>query len=221
MKQVKGNTKLQITDGHTDQVIDVTPPQQRPWYRLTDAGETINAYNYFKLYLQQTSPRNIEKLARRLGKHGQGLRNYSARFKWKDRAAAYDDFHTNLELERQRARREKQELEWLARRDEQRQQEWDIAQALLEKVRQMLQVPLFKETVYDRLKDLDPDGKIIIEQIVHFEPLDWSAVDIARYFEVASKMARLATGMDTDQKKLRIDVSALTDEQLEEMVNRG
>ena len=200
-------------------IIDLSPPGERVWYRQGSAGESVTAYNYFKMYLRMPAPRAITRLARQLRLHQNTLLSYSNRFKWVARASAYDDFQTGRELDRQRDQREKRELEWLARRDEQRQQEWDIAQALLERVRLMLNVPLFRETIHEHLKDLDPDGRIIIEQVITFEPLDWSAVDIARFFDVASKMARLATGMDTDQRKLRVDVSALTDDELERLAN--
>lgn len=218
MKQVKGNEPLQLPAGIGD-TLEMGKIEHRAWHRLPD--ESSKAYSYFKMYLALPMPRSIGRLAKQLRMQRAGLGRYSANYKWLDRATAYDDYNSAKELERSRIRREKADLQWQERRDQQRQAEWDIAQQLLDKVRLMLQVPLFKETVRERLKDLDPDGKIIIEQIVTFEPLDWSAVDIARYFEVAAKMARLATGMDTDQKKLRIDVSALSDEELEKLVNEG
>lgn len=219
MKQVPGNKQLVAGSDVADEAIEITKPQDRAWYRLISAGESVQAYGYFKQFLSMDKPRSISRLARHLRMHRNSLLGYSSRFKWVDRAAAYDDYSSTKELERQRMYREKSELEWAGRRDEQRQQEWDIAQQLLEKVRQMLQVPLFKETISERLADLDPDGKIIIEQIVSIEPLDWSALDIARYFEIASKVARLSTGMATDQKRIRIDVTAMADEELERLAN--
>lgn len=220
IKQVTGNQAMVPAVGLSDEVIDLLPRDtQHVWYRQGAAGETQVAYAYFKQYLAMDAPRNVSRLARHLRMHRQSLMTYASRFKWTDRAAAYDDHRAGKELERLRVTREKRDLEWLNRRDEQRQQEWDIAQELLERVRQMLRVPLFRETVDEYLEGLDPDGKIIIRQMVTFEPLDWSAIDIARFFDVASKMARLATGMDTDQRKLRVDVSALTDEELERLVN--
>jgi hypothetical protein len=213
MKQVEGNEQLVPASLITDiGDIEIT---QYPWRRLEN--EPITAYSYFKHYLTLPQPRKVARLAVQLRLHRQGLARYCATYKWVDRAAAYDDFLATKELQRQKLRREKADLEWAARRDEQREQEWDIAQQLLDKVRQMLQVPLFAERTEEILEGLDPQGRIIIRQIIHFEPLDWGATDMARFFEVASKMARLATGMDTDQKKIRIDVAALTDEELERL----
>lgn len=218
-KQVKGNQQLTVIGDVSGAEIDITPPEHRVWYRQGAAGENEKHYAYFKQYLRMDKPRSAARLARHLRLHQNTLLTYSNRFKWVDRAAAYDDFNNHRELDKLRAEREKRDLEWLERRDVQRQQEWDIAQELLERVRQMLRVPLFKETVHDYLEGLDPAGKIIIKQVITFEPLDWSAVDIARFFDIAGKMARLATGMDTDQKKIRIDVSALTDDELERLAN--
>lgn len=218
MKQVKGNQQLVVADDMQDTAIEADG--MRAWYRQPQLGETPTAYKYFKLYVAQPVPRSIGRLAKHLRMERTGLARYSSKFKWLARAAAHDDFFLGQQLDRQRRQAEKRDLEWLERRDVQRNREWALAEQLLMKVQQMLAVPLFRETVTERLKDLDPDGRIIIEQIVTFEPLDWSAVDIARFFDIGSKIGRLAAGMDTDQKKIRLDLTAMTDEELEKLANQ-
>ena len=216
IKQVLGNQQLTSVVELDDQTIDMQPVS-RIWYRLDAAGESQHAYAYFKAYLAMQAPRNISRLARHLRMQRSGIARFASIYNWAQRAAAYDDWHTDIELTRMRRNAERRERVWEERRDEQREAEWQIAQALLDKVRQMLTVPLFTETVTEMLKGIDPDGRIIVEQVIRYEPLDWGATDMARFFDVASKMARLATGMDTDQKKLRIDVSTLTDDELERL----
>lgn len=223
MKQVRDNSlipfdneAMTFIDGDAGHDVDVRPVS-RVWYRMVAAGEGHQPYRYFKMYLQMEQPRNVTKLAKHLRLTTGALGKYSSEFKWVDRAGAYDDWNSDRVLTRLRQQQELRERLWAERRDHQREQEWDIAQALLDKVREMLSVPLFTETVTEMLKGIDPDGRIIIEQVIRYEPLDWGATDMARFFDVASKMARLATGMDTDQKKIRIDVSALTDDELERL----
>jgi hypothetical protein len=220
MKQVTGNQQLTVLDDISDEVLDAATAPARAWYRMADAGETVHTYRYFKMYLAMELPRSIGRLAVHLRMHRSGLARLSHTYKWLDRAAAHDDYMAGKQLERQKKQAEIRDMEWIARRDIQKEQEWQLAQDMLDKVRQMLAVPIFAERVEEMLEGLDPTGRIIVRQIVHIEPLDWSAVDIARYFEVAAKIARLATGMDTDQKKIRIDVSALTDAELEQLASQ-
>ncbi len=206
--------KLAFVDHEDGQVVEMQHVS-RIWYRMRSAGEGTTSYRYFKFYLMMNQPRKLGKLARHLRVSESNLRKYSSDFDWLERAAAFDDYHSEQELTKLRQKQELAERVWADRRNEQREIEWQFAQELLDKVRQMLQVPLFSYTVTETLKDLDQNGRIIVEQIVNVAPLDWGAVDMARFFEVASKMARLATGMDTDQKKVRLDISALTDDELE------
>jgi hypothetical protein len=217
MKQVEGNQQI-VPVGDLQETLDIEQPSY-VWRRWS--GESNVAYTYFRQYLaQEQRPRKIDRLAKQLRMHGNGLRRYSAQFKWLERAAAFDDYNSSKELDKQRRHAELRNLQWEERRDVQREQEWEIAQELLDKVRQMLRVPLFTEHVEELLEGLDPDGRIIVRQMVTVQPLDWSATDMARFFEVASKMARLATGMATDQKRIRIDVAALTDEELEQLAGQ-
>ena len=213
MKQVTGNMALVPEE----QITDVAP--QRRWYRLKNESPT--AYGYFKQYLALPVPRSVGRLAKQLRMERTGLARYSADFKWLDRAADYDDYNNERQLDEKRRQRESKDLEWSARRDQQREAEWQIAQDLLDKVRMMLRVPLFKETITENLDGIDEHGRIIIRQIIVNEPLDWSPSDIAKFFEVATKMARLATGMDTDRKRIKIDVSALSDEELDELADEA
>ncbi len=214
MKQVKGNQQIALRE---EDLIEVAPA--RIWYR--QPKESPRLYSYFKMYLEQPVPRKVGRLAKQLRMQHSGLARYCADYKWLERAAAFDDHNNEAKLDRKRREREKQDEVWLARRDEQRQQEWDIAQQFLQKVRQMLNTPLFKETITEYLDSLDPQGRIIIKQVITYEPLDWSPSDMAKFFEIGSKIARLATGQETDRKKIKIDFGKLSDEELDELLTEG
>jgi hypothetical protein len=213
MKQVKGNQQLVIHEADMLDVVDYK------WRKLPD--EPNRAYQYFKLYLGLPVPRKLDRVAAKTRLSRGAIGAYSAKYKWLERADAYDNNENNKELEKKRRHREKIDEQWLERRDEQRQQEWDIAQQFLNKVRQMLNTPLFRETVTEYLDSLDPQGRIIIKQVITYEPLDWSPSDMAKFFEIGSKIARLATGQETDRKKIKIDFGKLSDAELDELLTEG
>ncbi len=230
MKQVPGNSAISTMAAITDIAVIGEDAIERIWYRLK--GEPMVAYRYFKQYLAMPTPRSMPRLAKHLRMHQNTFLQYSSRFKWIERAEAYDNQQTTKELEKMRVQRELADKKWAERRDEQRETEWNIAQELIEKVKLMLQVPLMKQTMTDYivnieneeidpevLEGIDKDSVVIVKKVIINEPVDWSAIDISRFFDIASKMARLATGMATEHKKLRIDVSSLTDEELERLKN--
>lgn len=231
MKQVEGNQQLVTLDDTDIYDGDVVDAATYTWRRLAP-DESIKQYAYFKAYLGMPLPRNLGRLAKQYRITDSFIRLLSSKFKWRARAADYDDHEAAKIVEQARIYNQKREAEWSKRRDKQREAEWKIAQDLLVKVRSMLQVPLFKQTIVDYIttvenEEIDPDvlekvgsdDVVIIKKVIINEPLDWSAIDIARFFDVASKMARLATGMATEHKQMRIDVSKLTDEELERLKN--
>jgi hypothetical protein len=44
---------------------------------------------------------------------------------------------------------------------------------------------------------------------------------MAKFFEIGSKIARLATGQETDRKKIKIDFGKLSDAELDELLTEG
>ena len=74
-----------------------------------------------------------------------------------------------------------------------RDQEWEIAQKLYTRARDMLTMPLLRTTT-------ENDGKTII-----IEPVNWGESDIRKTFDVASKLARGSTGMPTATSAVTID----------------
>jgi hypothetical protein len=215
MKQVRGNKPLIELDDD-DITFDIEPVKYE-WRRMHDEKKIY--YSYFKAYVAMPHPRRISRIAKQLRFAENTVRMWAGKYRWRERAEKYDAHYLEKELEIKRQLHEKTELEWLERRQLQRQQEWDIAQNLLDKVRKMLAVPLFQETINTKMKGLDKHGRIILEQVIINKPLDWSPSDIAKFFEVASKIARLATGQETDRKKIKIDFGKLSDEELDNLLN--
>ena len=59
----------------------------KAWYRLP--GESSAAYEAFKMYLE-TPERSLTKVEQKLNKKRGQLGNWSSKYNWVDRAAAYD-----------------------------------------------------------------------------------------------------------------------------------
>lgn len=168
-----------------------------PWDRQYDAEtgerEPLLWYERFCAYLQAERPRIMLDVYRKTkarwstAKHPSGAWEQAARhWQWKERADAYD---------LDRVIREKEV--WEARSREQREIDWQTSQRLRDRVQQMLMFPLARTVVqsYD-------DGRE--RQVV--EPVRWRMGDIARVADLSSKLARLATGMDTANVTLTLEV---------------
>lgn len=205
--------------------IDLLSPdhslnQPQIWHR--QPGEPLTAYQYFKIFLRLgeglAKERTLNRVAKQTRRAASYIGQLSFTYNWTIRAKAYDKYWLDREDQARKAAIDENERQWAARTKELRETEWQMSQAMLEKVRQMLRVPLFRETIEETIDGIDPDGRIIIKQVIINEPLDWGATDIARFFEVASKMARLATGQETERKKLKIDVTRMSDEELDEII---
>ena len=61
---------------------------QNPWEQLP--YESDRMYRDFKLYLEMTPPRSVTLLAKQNGVTGPALRATARKYRWKDRARAYD-----------------------------------------------------------------------------------------------------------------------------------
>lgn len=107
---------------------------------------------------------------------------------WPARARAYDTY-----LQEQ-ARKAEEEL-WKQRQLQIRQREWDAAEELWERSKQMRRAPVFRQTVTDVMRE---DGKTIDRTII-IEPADWKEADVARTVEEASRLARKSAEMDQEK----------------------
>jgi len=155
-------------------------------------------FDRFTDFLHQDAPRSIARMVnewrdavgRPRAKDVPGSwRKQSLRWRWRDRAQAWD-------VEQRRLRDE----QWASREVLRRTRNWDLSEALHEKVNQMLAFPVEQVTT-----TTGEDGQVT--QI--FNPADWAPKDVARYAEVAAKLAKEATGVDDDGQPTKV---VITDE---------
>jgi hypothetical protein len=107
---------------------------------------------------------------------------------WPARARAYDTY-----LQEQ-ARKAEEEL-WKQRQLQIRQKEWDAAEELWDRSKQMRRAPVFRQTTTDTVQE---GGKTILRTII-IEPADWKETDVVRSVEEASRLARKSAEMDQEK----------------------
>jgi hypothetical protein len=96
---------------------------------------------------------------------------------YQERVEAWDNYLAALERQK-----------WIDRRLKIREEEWDVGSRLLERGKEMLMFPVFRQ--------IQADNSMIIE------PADWRLKDIPVVLEKASKLLRLSTGMSTENVQI-------------------
>lgn len=123
------------------------------------------------------------------------LAHWSVDYSWQVRVAAWEAL-----------KQAEAEAEWNRRRQELCEIEWSKAKTLLERAEAMLKHPFTEEIKSET-------GTII-------KPVKWTASDAARYTELASKLMRLAAGLETERLRIE-EVDAAIIRELERLAARG
>jgi hypothetical protein len=90
------------------------------------------------------------------------------------RAAEYDELAFDAERGVQAVLTKAKAVDWVRRQENLKELEWSIAEKMLAKAKSLLEDPSVK----------------------------WTGGDIAKALDIASKLGRLATGMETDRKEV-------------------
>lgn len=146
-----------------------------PQDRLPD--ESSKAYTAFVEYLKLGPQRSVEQAAKNVGKVAGTLRKWSERHGWVRRAAEYDELCAAQEREIQAVLTKDRAAEWVKRQERLKEEEFAIAERLIAKAKELLEDPRVR----------------------------WSGGDIAKLLDVASKLGRLATGLETDRREITGD----------------
>lgn len=117
---------------------------------------------------------------------------------WHARVTDYDnriqDAATEAHLEVVR----RNTIDWAERRDSIRDQMYEQAMALLEKIDAMLKFPLSERVIKER----DAEGREITTIV---KPVRWNLRDVPRMLDVANKVARLSADMETEGAAADLD----------------
>lgn len=141
-------------------------------------GETEKAFAAFNIYLNLGPTRSLSQVTKLMGKNTRRPEIWSRKFDWTSRVQAYTAHLARIERETAEAMVRSKSVDWLKRQHQQRDDEWDVRNELIETAREALR----------RWKSR-PDRCGSLE-------------GIARLLELASKLGRLASGMATDKTEI-------------------
>lgn len=175
-----------------------------PWDRLD--GETAKAWAAFCAYRDLGPKRSIVQAYRRAtGNEGAAQapgrwNGWSSQFGWIERATLYDAHLVGIAQQSIEQTVADEAAKWARRQMEQRESDWQVAQQLREKARQMLAFPLTRE--------VEKDGVTVTE------PARWNLGTVVRMVHAASHLGRLACEMATEH----VDFSTMSEGELEELL---
>lgn len=113
------------------------------------------------------------------------LKGWSSRYQWQDRLSRWEEMERELELDK-----------WRERRENFREEAYQLGRASFDRIRQMLQYPLTERLVLEEHED----GR---EKFVQVKPAKWSILHVARLMAEANKVTRLALGEPTETTEQR------------------
>jgi len=141
--------------------------------------ESAKAFAAFSLYLNLGAERSLAAVAHKLSKSEQLLKRWSAKFDWPARVAAHAAHLAVVERGAIEATARGKAAEWEKRETQLRETEWSMHEAAIAAAKRGLAAYMEKDKVYANL------------------------ADIARMLEIASKLGRLATGLDKSNGEQR------------------
>ena len=181
-------------------------------------GETTTNYGLFRIYCYMASLRTLRRVSRKTGLSYIHILDVARENKWRERSAAYDTYWIRRQDEAKRRAQDLQAAKWAKRAESQKEWEWTISTRLRTQIEAMLDWPLFVETLESTNQELTTDG-IIVKNIIRQEPADWNLSDMARFMVIQSKFARMSTGQDNTRLRSNVDVTKLSDAELEALTN--
>ena len=134
--------------------------------------ESVKAFAAFSLYLSLGAERSTAAVAKKLAKSAHLVRRWSAKFGWTDRVAAHAAHLAVVERGAIEATARGKAAVWEKREQDLRETEWAMHERAIAAAKRGLDAYMEKDKVYANL------------------------ADIARMLEIASKLGRLATGLD-------------------------
>lgn len=170
--------------------------KKRPWHRLK--GETALAYSYAWNYITMGPGRSIRKVSKkaRVSRH---MKRWSKKWKWVQRAAAYDLWMESKNRERAELFAEQEAKERQQRARDLREKMFQQGQQFIDAAALMVNAPIMEQ---QRVVERYEDGREKTVQII--KPARWRKLDALRFAQLGDAMAAAAIrndgAMTTDRK---------------------
>lgn len=173
----------------------------RPWHRQADEGR--RAYELF-LFYRDLDRRCAEAVAEHFGITPGTVSQWITEKKWNQRCMAWDD-HLGRVAERAIEKAYAQDaVKYAKRRAAFREQEYTLAEKLMQQAEEMANGPLYLETV-EEVHEVKPEdvGKNIATAVT-MNPTKWNKRDAGYIGKIASEIMRLSLEMDTSRAVIDI-----------------
>lgn len=176
------------------------------WIR--QEGEPAKAYAGAQIYFELGKDRTLKKVAERVGVTDRTIQNWSSRWNWIERAAAFDRHNqtSKLQIEEEELRRSAREeaQRWAEKRAALREEAFDLGSQLISRAKEMLRFPLHEAKRNEK------------EQTVIIKPVKWNANSLVNTLRLAIDLKALATGLAAGTDPLdELDFEQMTTEDLE------
>ena len=174
---------------------------------LQQSRETSVAYAAFKIYLELGDERSLPQVAGKCRKNVSLINRWSRTWNWVNRVIAWKRFQQRELDKATRKVAEAKAHEWAQREQTLRESEWQMAEQLMEKVNQMLKMPIVRQS--KTTEEVSADGKTIIQHTTIVEPVKFDFGTAAGLVAQVSKLRRLATGIETDKTETVLPAGAM------------
>lgn len=186
--------------------LDDGDPSLKPWNRRPK--ETAKAFTTFKAYCMLGAGRSIVLLKYRLGCSENYLKRLSARWDWVERARHYDSRIADAEQAAKERVAAEQAEKWARRRMESADENWEHAQAVALKAREMLKGNLYSQ-------ELDKNGQTIV-----IEPAKWTMATAGALLKLSAELRAAALGEALGETEDDFDPSKATPEECRAYLHR-
>lgn len=179
--------------------------EPQPWERQPREGSA--AFAAFQKFLELGPDRNWRQVAQELDAKESRIKTLFGAWKWKDRAIAWEDFLSEINRKREVKVLERHAARWDQRRVNLREEEFDIAEKLLSKARQILELGMIERVESDIVTIQTSDGEITVPTTIIYRPVKVTIKDAATMASTASQLMRISAEMETSRDTVNITMN--------------
>ena len=158
-------------------------------------GESQKAFAAYCEYRDMGAERSIERVSQKLAKSLPFLKRWSSHWGWVGRARGYDDDLAAKEKAAKDISLKAEVEKWAKRKLELLEQEWQEAESLHARIKQMEAFPL--QTVEHKQTQVSEDGKTIINNYTTIKPAGWTYREVINGLALVWRMRRVCVGLTT------------------------
>lgn len=189
--------------------------KKQKWDRQISLGEGPKAYALFCEWLSLAEDRSCPAVAEKTGRKLNTVKMLCNKFKWVPRGKEYFLHLHNLEQKAIENKVKSESVIWIEREYLHRHESYDFAKKLQAKAQQMLDSPLYVETVAAFTEvTLEGGQKVQIPTTTIIKPVRWSFKDMKAIAELSDQMTRLSLGVPTSRMAVEVSPAQTLEERV-------